>query len=65
MARDPKTTVSMALCRSGKFETGHGTCSLICMDQLGDPRGWGCRHAHRVHGDLAAKILNSLEEGKD
>ena len=33
------------LCKSGKFETGQGTCAVICMDQLGSAR------KHCVHRD--------------
>lgn len=48
--------VARTLCQSGKFETGEGTCALICMDQLGDPRKNGCHHAATVHKALAAAI---------
>lgn len=52
--------VCKTLCRSGKFETGQGTCALICMGELGDARKKGCVQAVRVHHDLAEKILASL-----
>lgn len=35
------------LCQEGQCETGHGTCALICLDQL-QPRAHGCPHALRV-----------------
>lgn len=52
-----------AICQSGKFETGQGTCALICMDQLGSARGGphGCSHAVAVHGDFATDILNAAD----
>lgn len=49
-----------ALCRSGKFETGEGTCALICMDQLGNPRKNKCSHAIEVHKELAMIIVKAL-----
>lgn len=52
--------VCRALCLSRKFETGQGTCAVLCMDQLGDARA-KCGHRERVHGDLACKILDTLE----
>lgn len=45
------------LCRSGKFETGQGTCALVCMDQLGDPRNSGCHHVMRVFEKIAKGII--------
>lgn len=56
--------VSRVLCLSGKFETGQGTCSLLCLDQLGDARKIPCRRVTVVHGELAAKIVRELEESK-
>lgn len=50
-------SVCSALCRSGKFETGEGTCAFVCMDQLGDARKGGCRHAQTVHAKLAKTIV--------
>lgn len=60
---DKLTTVAQAICRSGKFECGQGTCALLCMDQLSSPRDGvhGCHHAVRIHGDLAGKILAALD----
>lgn len=52
--------VCLVLCRSGKFETGQGTCALICMDQLGNPRKNGCHHAMKVHKDLAYTIVKAV-----
>lgn len=46
------------ICQSGKFETGQGTCAVLCMDQLGDVRKKGCGHCVRVHGKLAEQILS-------
>lgn len=55
-----REAVAQAICKSGKFETGQGTCALICMDQLGDVRKKGCGHCARVHGKLADAILSLL-----
>lgn len=52
----------VAICKSGKFETGQGTCALICMDQLGSARSRPCHHAVRVHGDFATAILQSDQQ---
>ena len=52
--------VARALCRSGKFETGEGTCAFVCMDQLGDARKKECPHAAEVHGSLAEAVLKVL-----
>lgn len=57
--------VCQALCQSRKFECGEGTCSFMCMDQLGDPRKRGCSHAVRVHETLAAKIIEALNHDVD
>ena len=46
-----------AFCRSGKFESGQGTCSLLCMEFLGDVRKTGCGHSARLHGPLAHAVL--------
>lgn len=51
--------VCSALCKSGKFETGEGTCALICMDQLGNARD-NCSHRGKIHGKLAASIILAL-----
>lgn len=55
-----KERVCKAICKSGRFETGHGTCSLLCMDQLGDARR-DCRHRDKVHNDMATLILKELD----
>ena len=57
-------TIAKATCRSGKFETGEGTCALRCLDILGDARAGphGCPHASQIHGNLAAAILSSLTQ---
>lgn len=48
--------IARAVCRSWCFETGEGTCAVICMDQLGDVRKKGCHHAQRVHKRLIESI---------
>lgn len=53
MTDDLRTGMARAICRTGRIETGQGTCSLFCMDQLGDPRKSGCWHVERVHGAIA------------
>lgn len=58
---DAVRCVARTLCRSGKFETGEGTCSLLCMDQMGDARNKPCSHIIEVHGELAGKILSQLK----
>lgn len=55
-----REAVARALCESGKFETGQGTCAALCMDQLGSVREKGCGHLVRVHGKLADAILSHL-----
>ena len=60
---DPVATICKVLCQSKVFETGQGTCALICMDQLGNPRKRGCYHASRVHDRIALAILEALSEG--
>lgn len=54
---DAVERVARTICQSGKFETGQGTCALICMDQLGDVRKKGCGHCMQVHGTMARAIL--------
>lgn len=51
--------VAMALCKSGKFETGEGTCALLCMSQLGNARR-GCSYRGQVHGNLAEQIVRAI-----
>ena len=48
--------VARAICKSGKFETGQGTCAAICMDQLGEARR-ACPHVTDLHGKLARAAL--------
>lgn len=55
--------VARAICKSGKLETGQGTCAVLCMDQLGDVRKKGCGHCIRVHAKLADAILAALDGG--
>ena len=69
MTNETLEAVAQAICKSGKFETGEGTCSFVCMDQLGDARRGPCSHAFRIHNKLANDIitayLKALEkEGK-
>ncbi len=52
--------VCEVLCLSGKFETGQGTCALICMDQLGNVRKNNCNHMCEVHKDLARAIVKAV-----
>jgi len=49
------------LCQSRTYETGQGTCALICMDQL-SPRSnpHGCPHALKV---LAPRLRQTLARG--
>lgn len=61
MSAEKIAVIAKALCKSGKFETGQGTCAPICMEQLGDARN-GCSHCSRVHGQLALTIIKALEE---
>lgn len=49
-----------AICKSGKFETGQGTCAMICMDMLGSARAGPCHHAAKVHADLSRAILAAV-----
>lgn len=51
-----------AICRSGKFETGEGTCAALCMEFLGSPRDGpnACPHCVRIHGDFARRILEAV-----
>jgi hypothetical protein len=54
------SAICKVLCQSGKFETGQGTCALICMDQLGDARKKGCNHAATVYDKLAGTIIEAI-----
>jgi len=56
--------IATTICQSGRFETGEGVCAAICMDQLGNPRNSGCRHAKIVHKRLAARILERIRSVK-
>ncbi len=51
----------LAVCRTGKFETGQGTCAPLCMEFLGDPRKSGCGHAVTVHCNLVRLVVDALE----
>ncbi|PAP94026.1 hypothetical protein [Mesorhizobium wenxiniae] len=61
MSDQKVAVVAKAICKSGRFETGEGTCAVLCMDQLGDARK-NCTHCVRVHGKLALTIVTALEE---
>ncbi len=56
--------IAISICQSGQFETGQGTCALICMNQLGAPRNKGCCHTKTVHKRLAARILERIRRVK-
>lgn len=45
----------LKLCKSGRYETGEGTCAMICMQQLGDPRKTGCAYVEQVFGERVGK----------
>ena len=57
------TRVARALCQSGKFETGEGTCAILCLDVLGSARGGphGCPHVVQIHGTLACAVIKAVE----
>ena len=61
---DVKTleAVTRAICKSGRFETGEGTCAFVCMDQLGDARKRPCVHALRIHSKLAQAVITAYLE---
>jgi len=51
--------ICKALCKSGKFETGQGTCAPICMEQLGEARKY-CSRREQVFGKLAEQIIQEV-----
>lgn len=53
--------ICRVLCKSGKFETGQGTCAALCMGQLGEARR-DCMHVKQVHGKLAEAIVVALDK---
>lgn len=61
---NPREAICKALCESGRFETGAGTCAIICMQGLGDVRAGphGCPRRNEVHAKLAERI--DIELGK-
>ena len=58
-SEDERQRVARAICRTGIFETGHGTCAAVCMDQLGSARD-KCRHCYRVHRKLTEAVLSVI-----
>jgi hypothetical protein len=54
-----REVIAKTICKSGRFETGEGTCAVACMDHLGVSRR-SCGHAARVHGALAQQIDEAL-----
>lgn len=52
--------VCTVLCKSGKFETGEGTCAPICMGMLGDARR-NCGFRVQVHMKIGAAILGAID----
>lgn len=56
-------TITKAICRSGKFETGEGTCAVICMSHLGSARK-GCSYHATVHRKLAEHIADALDKAE-
>ncbi len=61
MSTERVATIAKVLCQSGKFETGEGTCALICLSQLGDARK-NCQHRNTVHEKLAQQIDAALSK---
>lgn len=60
-----QSVIALALCKSGKFETGEGTCAFACMSELGDARKKGCPHHPRVHAQLAERIADALAKSEE
>jgi hypothetical protein len=54
-----RDVIAKAICKSGRFETGEGTCALVCLDQLGDARR-DCPHAAKVHHKFVALIETAI-----
>ena len=48
---------AIAICQTGKHETGQGTCAAICMEQLGDARKRPCQFAAKIHGASAKATI--------
>ena len=55
--------IAEALCKSGKFETGEGTCAVICMSHLGSARR-SCSYRLSVHGKLAQQIDEAVAKAE-
>jgi len=56
--------IARSICKSGRFETGEGTCSLLCMEFLGSPRDKGCPNSTYIHKALAERIIADLAKVK-
>ena len=54
-----------AICKSDRFDTGEGTCAVLCMEFLGSPRKSGCAHASRIHGHTARLAITAFIGGDD
>jgi hypothetical protein len=59
LSGDALNRVCRAICQSWTFETGEGTCAVLCMESLGSARK-NCAHQTRVHGRMGRKILEAL-----
>lgn len=59
---DRTAIITKAICKSGKFESGHGTCAFLCMQGLGDVRKSGCAYHQKIHGDMARQIVDALDK---
>lgn len=58
------TAGCIALCQTGRWETGQGTCAAICMEQLGPVRPRPCRHATKIFGTIVKSVLKAVDEVK-
>lgn len=59
---DRIAVITKAICKSRKFETGQGTCAMLCMSGLGDVRRSGCAYHQQIHGDMAKQIVDALDK---
>lgn len=58
--QDEVERVARAICQTGKWETGEGTCAARCMDQLGFARK-KCPHVSVIFGDLARTVIAAYD----